>query len=89
LPAARPDHRFQRDGAPRPLACHRAGEIEGGVATAVLCGAGRWRIDGEDGALQPLQGLLWRAPVRSLHVSPTEGSDAPCLVVVRLCHDRT
>jgi uncharacterized protein len=70
------------------LARHRAGEIEGGVATAVLCGAGRWRIDGEDGALQPLQGLLWRAPVRSLHVSPTEGSDAPCLVVVRLCHDR-
>jgi environmental stress-induced protein Ves len=65
---------------------HRtAASLSPGDVTLLLSVSGRW-LAGAD-AIDPLQGLLWRAPLRALDIRPTAADAA--LLHVRLCHDRT
>ena len=65
----------------------RATALRGGDVTLLLCSAGEWQVGGDESStLAPMQALLWRTPVDSLHAAPS--GDASALLVVRLCHDR-
>lgn len=66
---------------------HTATELSGGDVTLLLCSAGEWQVAGDESStLAPMQALLWRTPIESLRVAPSNGASA--LLVVRLCHDR-
>jgi uncharacterized protein len=71
------------------VACHRdAARLAGADVTLLLCCEGEWAV-GADAShrLQPMQALLWRAPLASLDVRPERVTAPGALLLVRLCHD--
>jgi uncharacterized protein len=62
-------------------------EAQGGDITLVLACAGVWSI-ASTLALGPSQALLWRSPIASIALRPTQAEGAAALLV-RLCHDRS
>ena len=71
--------------------CHRGeAEVAASAAMLMLCCVGEWQIgDHASPALQPMQAMLSRRPVRPMRVRPTGGGSAARLLHVRLCHDAT
>jgi len=66
----------------------RAVELPAADVTLLVCSAGQWQVTADaPSTLDPMQALLWRTPLASLHVEPPSGDDA-ALLAVRLCHDR-
>ncbi|HZT56113.1 MAG TPA: HutD family protein [Burkholderiaceae bacterium] len=70
---------------------HAAADLAGGDVSFALCIAGAWAL-AEDATsattapIEPLQALLWRAPVAPLRLEPRGA--AATLLLVRLYHDR-
>lgn len=68
------------------LTLRSRGVIEAADACLLLCGAGRWRLAGDDHPIGADEGLLWRTRSGPNALEPLGASDA-WLVAVRLCHD--
>jgi environmental stress-induced protein Ves len=73
------------------VSCHRAEvELLGADVTMLLCCEGEWVVEaGTPQGLQPMQALLWHAPLASIVVRPAHAGEPGVLLLVRLCHDRS
>jgi hypothetical protein len=72
------------------VSCHHGDTVLRDAAVAfVLCAEGEWLVEseGEPQRLEPMQCLLWRAPVERIKAWPAFAPPVSSLLVVRMCHD--